>query len=476
MIAAGILSFAACDKDRAADDGAAQEQGSALPAPKAVLSLGTASISAEWEPVEGAVGYRCEVTYIADGRNVDIFKENVSGTSFTADALRPKTKYTVRISAVQKNGKASRNWFSEEISTGEINVSFDITPCEVYNTTTGHIDYAAKVIPSDKDVWYWIAAVTYANKVDAKIWMEEEISYAMEDGETWESLVNGGYIVRGDAESIFAFNSNDEYMFSAGVLERREDKINVVTAVSLSYPFHAENATNQISHQCSYKDYLGDWVVMPYDNTSYTSGTGWALADPKPFSVTISEKEEGKSFNLYRWGGEDNGFGLTPIVLDYAESDSDRYEHFKISVPQTIGTENGKDWVYTAWFSLTSTDEDGNETVKTYAPYDREYDEMLINGGIKNGWREAFRGFIANENKTVIKILGNTYKYDGMTIYMQSLWACGLNGAGQYPESDLTYSLNGNRGGMPNVMYYLVRKDVAEGLELPSPDISAAYE
>ena len=472
FIAGSALAFAACDKETASGNGGGTPEQAALPAPEARLSQGTASISAEWPEVEGAEGYRCEVTYISGGRNVDVFKKNVSGTSFTVEALRPKTGYTVRIAAVGTDGKASRNWFMEEVTTGEFNVSFEITPYEVYNSTTGHIDYAAKVTPSDGDVWYWIAAVTYDNKVDAKLWMEEEISYAVADGETWESLVENGYIVRGDAESIFAFNDNGEYMFTAGILGHTGDKINVVSAVSLSYPFYAENATSQLSHPCSYEDYIGKWVLMPYDKTGYSASAGWSITEPEPFNITISAKEQGKSFNLYKWGGADNRFGLTPVVLDFTEADSDRYEHFTISVPQDISTENGVRWAYSAWFSLTKIDGDGNETVQAYAPYDWDYDRM-VKGVEENGWGKAFRGFVANGNKTVIKIFGNAYKYSDMNVYMQSLWVCGMDGSGKYDVSKPAYSLNGNIGGMPNAMYYLVRQDVADGLELKAPDVSA---
>ena len=55
----------------------------------------------------------------------------------------------------------------------------------------------------------------------------------------------------------------------------------------------------------------------------------------------------------------------------------------------------------------------------------------------------------------MIKILPNTFKYEGLTAYMQSIWVCGM------------------KGGQPNGVYYLVRKDVAEGMELPAPDVTS---
>ena len=47
---------------------------------------------------------------------------------------------------------------------------------------------------------------------------------------------------------------------------------------------------------------------------------------------------------------------------------------------------------------------------------------------------------------------------------------------GKYSSADAKYYYNGNRGGIPNAVYYLVRKDVAEGLELKAPDLSAALQ
>lgn len=461
------LVFVSCAEKASTDEEKPAEE-TALAAPEVKLTLGTASLSAEWEAVPGASGYRCEVTYVSGGRNVDVLKTNITGTSFTADALRPKTTYTIRVSATGKDGKASKNWFMEEKTTGEINITFDVKPYEVYNTTTGHIDYAAKVKPSMDDIWYWIGAVPTVSKLDAEIWIEDEIASALENGETWESLVESGYIVKGEAESIFVFNDSGEYTFSAGVLEHLVDKINVVSDnAALSYSFHAENFENQISHQCSYEDYLGEWVVMPYDRTDFSLTDGWVLSDPQPFTIRISEKEKGKSFNMTGWGGSANKYGLTPIVLDYAEADENRYEHFNISVPQDIRTENDVRWVYTAWLTLTTTGADGNETVQAFTPFDREYESML------SGLKEAFRGFIANDNKTVIKIFGNKFNGTGndgtgINIYMQSLWACGLDNTGSYTLNDSKYSLNGDRGGIPNSLYYLVKKNVADGEELPA--------
>ena len=84
-----------------------------------------------------------------------------------------------------------------------------------------------------------------------------------------------------------------------------------------------------------------------------------------------------------------------------------------------------------------------------------------------NGWKQGFRGYVANANKTVIKILPNTFKYEGLTAYMQSIWVCGMKD-GKYSNS-----LNNDKGGQPNGVYYLVRKDVAEGMELPAPDVTS---
>ena len=88
----------------------------------------------------------------------------------------------------------------------------------------------------------------------------------------------------------------------------------------------------------------------------------------------------------------------------------------------------------------------------------------------------AFRGFVANGNKSVIKIFGNSFKYVGLAVYVRSLWICGFDTVGEYNPEDAKYYYNGNRGGIPNAVYYLVRKDVAEGLELKAPDLSAALQ
>ncbi len=463
-----LLALVSCNKENGNDAPITGE----LAAPQVIIVDGTASFSMFWDEVPGAEGYRCEVTYIAGGRNVDILKTNTTSTSISVEALRPETEYTIRIAAT-RGGKASSNWFSEEKSTGKFDVSFEIAPYEVYNNTTGHIDYMAKVVPSVKDVYYWIASVTYDQKVDAKLWMEDEIADALEAGQTWTSLLDGGYIVKGDAESVFAFKGSDVYMFTAGILERvGETQINVVSEVSISYPFHAENAESKISHKCSYSDYLGEWVVKPYDVSQYRN-SAWELEDAKVFSVNITPREEGRSFNMTGWGGTDNQYSSYPIVLDYADATSDKNEHFKISLPQEIKTEKGVKWAYTSWASFTRIDDSGVEDVMDYAPYDYDYDKLASEYDPQsNGWKQGFRGYVANANKTVIKILANTFKYDIMNVYIQSLWVCGMNEEGKYISDNPIYSLNGDRGGIPNATYYLVRKDVAEGLELPAPDVS----
>lgn len=470
LCAAGILAFASCDKETPSDREDNKPSTTALPAPEVTIEQGTASISAKWEPVEGAMEYRCELTYISGGSNVNVYKENVEEPSFSVDALRPKTKYTVRVAAVTPNGKASRNWFTEEVTTGELNAKFEITPYEIYNKSTGHIDYVAKVTPSDETLWYWIGAVSYADRIDANLWMEQEIANALEAGETWETLVNKGYIVKGEAESVFQFTGSNHFMFTAGVLERLGDKINLVSKIALSYPFYGENFEDRVSHPCTYDDYLGDWVLMPYDRTDFSATKGWELKEPKPFNVRISAKEQGKSFNLSGWGGSENKF-LKPIVLDFEKADKDRYDHFSVSVPQTIEFENDVNWHYTAWLTIL----DADNKVRDFAPYDREYEQLSKQGG-GEGWNKAFRGFIANGNKSVIKILGNSFKYDGLAVYMRGLWICGFDAVGKYSSADAKYYYNGNRGGIPNAVYYLVRKDVAEGLELKAPYLSAALQ
>ena len=468
LCAASVLAAAACSKENGGDN----PGDGALSAPEVTVNVDAATITASWSSVSGADGYRCEVTYVSGKRNVDVLKTNITETSFTVDALRPSTKYNVRVSAT-KDGKASPNWFEADVQTDafDTEVTFNITPYEVYNSSTGHIDYMAKVRPSDDNVYYWIGAVTYSQRVDAKLWIEDEIADAVDSGATWDALVESGYIVKGSAESVFTFTGSNDFMFTAAILERVGDKINVISDASVSYPFHAGNASDTESMPCEYKDYLGEWVVKPYDESVYGNG-GWSVKDAEPFTVKIAAKENGLSYNLTGWGGSKNKFSSSPVVLDFSQADASRYDYFKISVPQDITTENGVKWAYTGWFSLTFTDSDGNEEVKAYAPYDYDYDAVALKADT-GGWRYAFRGYFANVNKTVIKIFANTYKYDGMNVYMQGLWVCGMDSEGKYDFNDASYSLNGDRGGVPDAMYYLVRKDVAEGVEFAVPDISS---
>lgn len=142
MLAAGMLALVSCDKD----NGSTQKPTGTgeLEAPVVTITEGTGSLTANWAPVKGANGYRCEITYVSGGRTMDVLKTDIEETTISVEALKPKTTYTVRIAAT-RNGKASTNWFSEEKRIGEFNVTFDITPYEVYNSSTGHIDYLAKV-------------------------------------------------------------------------------------------------------------------------------------------------------------------------------------------------------------------------------------------------------------------------------------------------------------------------------------------
>ena len=97
----------------------------------------------------------------------------------------------------------------------------------------------------------------------------------------------------------------------------------------------------------------------------------------------------------------------------------------------------------------------------TYLPYD---DKMYEN---MPSWSKGFIGFMGNLNKTVIKICP-LYYMDGNNegAYIMSMWPYGISSTGDVEQDKL---LN-NKYEDPVGPYYLIRKDVADGLVLQLPD------
>ena len=132
---------------------------------------------------------------------------------------------------------------------------------------------------------------------------------------------------------------------------------------------------------------------------------------------------------------------------------------FHINLPQTITTDEGIEWKYYAWYTFY-----GGASDIEYGPYDpSEYEELSLD--------DAFSGFAGNMNGTVVKIFGRQVTgTDGLGILISALWPYGgedADGKGIY--------LNGIHE-EPLELYYLVRKDVAEGALLEIPDSSSEEE
>ncbi len=143
------------------------------------------------------------------------------------------------------------------------------------------------------------------------------------------------------------------------------------------------------------------------------------------------------------------------LRLGYAD-DGDGYGAFTITLPQTITTDSGVEWQYYSWCTFY-----GGATDVTYFPFDEAYGEQIP-------LAEGFSGFAANLNRTVIKISGKQFTAsDGTGFLITALWPYGTDASGK------GVYLNGEHS-EPVEMYYLVRKDVAEGEVLEIPDNSTS--
>ncbi len=460
-----VMAIAGCTKSN-------EEQGGnngALAAPDVQIIAEATSLTAMWNPVNGADGYRIEITYLADGTNADVVKENIKETNYIAKGLHPGRTYTVRIAAT-KDGKASSNWFYKDVTTDSKAITFEITPYECYDKEGGYLYYSAFVKPSDDGIYYWVAAVAYSSKADAKSWIETDIQNHIDKGETWESLVKDKYIIQGKSQCGFEFTGADDMIFTAAAVEKTKKGIEIISDVSMSYPFYAINHGASKSHPATIDDFVGEWVCMPNgqfftkiekdENGKETRKL--EIVDSKPFNVTIA-KSGSNTLTITGWGGERNRFSSSPITLDYKGDKEDLVkidEHFTITLPQTIKTEGETEWAYTSWFVLS----DKEKGVDIYQAYDKEYAVTVM-----ASWKVGFHGYIGNKNKTVIKIEGESYDGSNLAAEMTGLWPCGMNAKGEFSKF-----LNGSEKANddPVSMYYLARKDFAEGKVFQAPDVS----
>ena len=456
IIALCTLLFAACSGSKN------EPESKDLEAPAVEVISSSTSLILKWNAVKGAEGYRVEVTFVEDGTNTDVVKTIITETDYILDGLRPGRTYTVRVAAV-KDGKASPNWFSKDVTTDSVIATFEIKPFESYYKKGGYLYYYATVTPSDNSIYYWIGAVAYSQKSDAKAWIEEDIQNHLDNGETWDSLIKKGYITKGAAESGgFEFTGADDIMFTAAAVEKSGDEINVISNVSFSYPFYAVASDAEKSHPSEFSDFVGTWVCKPDGRMSKKSDGTLEVVDCDSFEVNIAADGTDK-FKLTGWGGDRNRFSTSPIALDFASATDKSDESFTISLPQTIKTEDGTEWAYTSWFVLSYI-KDG-ATQSYYEPYDRDYAENII-----PSWKQGFHGYIANKNKTVIKIFAERYDGSDLAAEMSGLWPCGFDSSTGKFSKFLNGSSTGNDD--PVAMFYLARKDFAEGTDFPAPDVS----
>ena len=174
------------------------------------------------------------------------------------------------------------------------------------------------------------------------------------------------------------------------------------------------------------------------------------------FPVTISEA--GTGLGLTGWGGDRNRYSSHQLALDYVQSGN--YGEFTISLPQTITVDDdGTEWKYYSWFTFY---DGATSHYMRFDPddFDLGYPELV------QALSEAFEGFMGNLNKTVVKIIGTQLTAsDGSGLVVNGLWPYGIasDGEGVY--------LNG-RHEEPFEIYFLVRKDVADGKVIELPESS----
>ena len=435
----------ACDSD---DDGTKGDDNK-FPAPEVTFSAITGvSFTAGWNALETADSYRYEVSYEKDGQVVAVAAQNTETTTFSLDGLLPATDYSVRVVA-KAEGKTISDWFSGTVRTlGGESVTFTVTPYERYIENAFIYPYA-EVKPSDSEVYYWVSAIPSNSERDPKEWMQEDIDYYMELGKTWDDLVADKLILKGDAESVpFAFTGYDHYYFIVAPVGKNLSEIVVSGEVSRSYRFWYEAREVQMLHESTYEQFAGEWLLQTSGTVKEENGSLDVQEVGEEFPVTISPADDKKSFYLKGWGGDRNKFRDFAIKMDF-EPAEDNYHKIGISFPQDIETEGDIVWKYVSWYNFVGTV--GDEKVYTYLPYD---DKMYEN---MPSWSKGFIGFMGNLNKTVIKICP-LYYMDGNNE--------GISSTGDVEQDKL---LN-NKYEDPVGPYYLIRKDVADGLVLQLPD------
>lgn len=440
-----------------------QKAGPAVPAtiPEVVFSeITETSFKASWEPIEGAEGYRCEVSMMNGEDNVAIRLNNITQTSFTVDRLRPGQEYKVRV-AVRSGNKTSREWFNGTVTTAGSSVSctFELLPFEKYDASSGYVLPYAKVTPSEENAYYWVSAVPLDQKENAAAWIQEDIDLYVEEGWDWETMQDEGMILIGKTESVpFAFTGRDNYCFTAALIENTMGGIRVCSEPSFSYTFYSEAKSVKVHHPGIYDDFVGDWVVHA-DATVIVSGGVYDRGEGKSFPVTIRKSGDGKSLELVGWGGQENGYSSYPLKCDYiADSEGRGYDSFGISFPQDIVTEDGVKWQWVSW-QLFNGIIDG-EVANDYYPYDDTSLEELPEFSF------GYYGYVANRNKTVLKIFAKDYVDEtGQGVYNMGIWPYGTASDGSGGR------LPGGMHSEPVAPYVLVRQDVADGVCNPIPEM-----
>ena len=430
-----------------------------LAAPSVRIEDVTASsFKAVWGSVNGADEYRYEVSFTSAGEKSAVVIENTEDTSFVLDYLLPFTEYHVRISA-RSDGKTSDNWSDTTVVTSDMGDEWAVVPMEKYEDS-GYVYPFASVAPSDENVYYWVSAVPLESVDDALVWVQDDIRYYEEMGAGWDELLDAGLIMKGRAQSLtFHFNGYGNFLFTAVPVGLTMSGITLYPRLFHSHQFWAESVDSYIQHEAVPEDYVGDWILTT-SGTIISENGSIGQDSGETFSVTVTSPSDG-ILELKGWGGERNRFLSSPLMMELTD-DGNGYNSFTVSFPQYITEEDGTEWSYTSWF-LFQGDVDG-QYVSYYYPYSVYWAETVPSIAV------GFRGYIANMNRTVIKIVGNDYSdMGGEGFFMMALWPYGESSEGDVELLDGMHA-------EPMGMYYLVRKDVAEGKILELPDNSEQNE
>lgn len=453
-----FLGVACSDSDN--NEGGGGGDTSELAAPDVTISdiTGT-SFTASWQAVNGADEYRYEITCETTDGTTAVAAGYIPASPLTIDALMPATEYKVRIAA-RAEGVTSKNWFTQMITTqGTVETGFSLAPFEKYHSS-GYVYPFARVEATNPEVYYWVSAVPEEQLADAASWIEEDIDYYLSNGLSWDQLIEMGLINKGDADSApFNFADYGDFVFAVAAVGKTMSGIQLLSEPTFSYPFWAESPDTSIQHTSTIDDFAGEWMLTTAGTTTISDDNMLDTTDGEIFPVTITKNADGTGFTLEGWGGDRNRYASYALKLDY-QNDSEGFNAFTISFPQSITSENGITWEYASWFIFTGTIE--GEQQSLYVPYDSTMAETAP------AWAIGFKGFVANENKTVVKIFGQDYtdpSTGGEGAYMWGIWPVGTNASGDQVLLNASY-------GEPLAFYYLTRKDVAEGKVLALPDVS----